>query len=361
MHPGQALPQGGAFGGALEQEADPVQAILDRPDGEERAQHPVAQQASPHGGAGAIQDREERPFAPAVARVLGHLERPPGRLVEDHGVPRLAPGDAGDVLQVRLVGLLQAVQQRPGGADRQVTLLDAEAGEAGDSQRFGQGAGRRAGGQGPARDRMSQDAGEALLRQEAVERHPLGVENLARPEQGDLGGQGLGSLGAVMLRQAEIAGREIEIGAAVRSAARPAAAVDLEGGDVVGLRRPELRGVGHGAGGDDAGHGPLHDPLRGARVLDLVADRHPVALLDEPRHVAVGGMVRHAAHRRLVRRAAPAGRQGEGQGPRRHEGVVVEHLVEIAQAEHQDGVRVLGLDGPVLAQHRGDRVHGPPL
>ncbi|KAG1086640.1 hypothetical protein G6F57_021597 [Rhizopus arrhizus] len=64
-------------------------------------------------------------------------------------------------------------------------------------------------------------------------------------------------------------------------------------------------------------------------------------------------MHRHAGHR--DRRAAGAAALGQGdvQQPRRLAGVVVEQLVEIAHAEEQQQVRMVGLGREELLHQRG--------
>ena len=74
----------------------------------------------------------------------------------------------------------------------------------------------------------------------------------------------------------ELAGGYVDVGEARR------VAVHGQGGEVViGLGLQQGRGH-HGPRGDHADHVPLHQPLGGGGVAELLADGHPVALLDEP-------------------------------------------------------------------------------
>ena len=98
----------------------------------------------------------------------------------------------------------------------------------------------------------------------------------------------------------------------------------------------------------------LTRPLAFFGILDLLADGDAEPLADEPGDVAVGGVERHAAHRN--RAAAGVLRPGGERQLERARGgqrVLVEHLVEIAHAEEDDGVAVLTLGVEVLAHRRG--------
>lgn len=79
----------------------------------------------------------------------------------------------------------------------------------------------------------------------------------------------------------------------------------------------------------------LTRPLASARVLGLLADGDLVALGDQARDVGVARMIGNAAHRRLILRrlAAVAGRQRQIELARGELSILVEHLVEVAQAE----------------------------
>ena len=67
---------------------------------------------------------------------------------------------------------------------------------------------------------------------------------------------------------------------------------------------------------------------------------------------AVGGVVRHAAHRRLV--LLPLVPRGEDEVEQRRGllGVLEEHLVEVAEPIEEDRVGDLSLDLEILLEHR---------
>ena len=125
--------------------------------------------------------------------------------------------------------------------------------------------------------------------------------------------------------------------------------------DVVVFVLVQHTAFGDGAGGDDAGDVPLHQSLGGGRVFHLFADGDLVALLHQPGDVGVHAVVGDAAHGRLflLGLAPVTGGQGEVKFPGRQLGVLVKHLVKVAQAEHQDAVLVLVLDLLILPPHGG--------
>ena len=114
-----------------------------------------------------------------------------------------------------------------------------------------------------------------------------------------------------------------------------------------------------GGGRNDADHVPVDKALCQRRVLHLLTDGDLVAVCDQAGDVALGGMEGNAAHRRalVLRLAAVAGRQREVELFGRDQGVLVEHLIEVAQAKEEQTVRVLLMDFQILLPHRGQFSH----
>ena len=100
--------------------------------------------------------------------------------------------------------------------------------------------------------------------------------------------------------------------------------------------------------------------LASLRIFHLVADGDAVALLNEARDVAFGGVVGHAAHGDGRALFLVARGERDFQLARGHHGVFEEQLVEIAQAEHQQRVGHLLLDAVVLPHQRRGGVRGHP-
>ncbi len=103
---------------------------------------------------------------------------------------------------------------------------------------------------------------------------------------------------------------------------------------------------------DDARDFALDQFLGEPGVFHLVADGDAMALLDEARDVAFGGVIGHAAHGDGGALFLVAGGEGDFEFARGHDGVFEEELVEIAQAEQQEGVRHLLFDAVVLPHQR---------
>ena len=148
-------------------------------------------------------------------------------------------------------------------------------------------------------------------------------------------------------------------GAEVREAGDAPLRRQVHGGQVIGLALLQHALFQHGAGGDDPQHIPLHQALGQSRVLHLLADGHLVALAQQLGHIALVGVVGHAAHGRLLlgRPGPVPGGEGQVQLPGGGAGILVEHLVEIAQAEKQDAVRQFILDPVILLHHGGAFCH----
>ena len=150
-------------------------------------------------------------------------------------------------------------------------------------------------------------------------------------------------------------GRAHLAGGDVGESARAALAVKEQRGQVVRLALREHGAFDDRSGGDDADHVPLYDALRQPRILQLLAHGDLVALLDQPGDVLLRGVIGHAAHGRpLILGPAPVtGGQRQLQLLRSDHGVFIEHFVEVAQAEKQQAVGMLSLDGVILGFHGG--------
>ena len=113
----------------------------------------------------------------------------------------------------------------------------------------------------------------------------------------------------------------------------------------------------HRAGADKARHAAFHHCLvsaclRVGRAFELFADGDAKPLADKGLKVTVSGVVRHAAHRDSLTAMHSALGERDIQGFGRGNGVVEEHLVEIAHAIEQQGPRMFGLDLVILGHHR---------
>ena len=105
----------------------------------------------------------------------------------------------------------------------------------------------------------------------------------------------------------------------------------------------------HRARRDDSDDLSVHDAAGSGRVARLLADRHPVALLDQPCEVRLQRVVGDARQGHTLALAHLSRGEGDLQLARDDPGVLVEGLVEVAHAEQQDLVLVLLLDAQVLS------------
>ena len=113
----------------------------------------------------------------------------------------------------------------------------------------------------------------------------------------------------------------------------------------------EQRFVGQRAGRHDARDLPLDRTFALGGIAHLLADRDRLTFLDEPRKVALGGVMGHARHRDRVTGRFAAGRQRDVEEFGGALGIRVEELVEIPHAIEEQHIRIVRLDGQVLAHH----------
>ena len=117
--------------------------------------------------------------------------------------------------------------------------------------------------------------------------------------------------------------------------------------EIISIRREQPL-VEMGAGAENLRDLALDD-LAGAGLLQLLANRHLAAGLEQARDVAAGGVEGDAAHGCLA-----AFGQGDIEQLRASPGVLEEHLVKIAQAEQQQRFgRQFAFDAAVLRHHGG--------
>src|SRR5882762_318937 len=123
----------------------------------------------------------------------------------------------------------------------------------------------------------------------------------------------------------------------------------------------EERDVSCGPRSDDAHHFAANEFLSRAGLLHLIADGDFETSANQPRDVALGGMIRDATHGNGLALFAIARRKRDLQLARGDNGVFVEEFVEVAQAEEQQGVRIARLDGVILLHQRCCRLAHPSV
>ena len=114
----------------------------------------------------------------------------------------------------------------------------------------------------------------------------------------------------------------------------------------------QQRCVGQRSRRDDAHDLALDRSLAGGGIADLLADRNAFTELDQLAEVLLDRHHRHAGHLDRCPGRVTACGQSQVKQPRAALRIVVKQLVKIAHPIEQQGVRMLGLDAPVLLHHR---------
>ena len=260
--------------------------------------------------------------------------------------------------EVKLLRLLQVLQQRAAGADGGGAVLEPGLVHIGEAELLADTGGA---GQIFKIPRLLLGHGVQLIPQEgyngAVFRRAGGEHRFPRKEAGEL----VADMLLPVPREggtAELTGRELAEGDA------GAASGEEDGADVVAAVLGEHGAVRDGAGGDDPDDIALHQSLGQGRVLQLLTDGDLVAFGDELCDVTLGAVIGDAAHGRalfgILDIPVPGGER-QVQFPGGGDGVVVEHLIEVAETEEEQAVAVLLLDLLILALHRGKLSHCTPL
>ncbi|MNE01023.1 hypothetical protein D3C80_934490 [compost metagenome] len=137
---------------------------------------------------------------------------------------------------------------------------------------------------------------------------------------------------------------------------RPALA-DRHRRQPVGPARVQQGVFGQGAGRHHPHHAAMHHRLVTAFLglgggFQLLADGHLEAHADQPRQIAVQRVDRHPGHGNVLALMLSALGQGDAQRRRRLHRIVKEQLVEVAHAEEENGVRLIGLGRQELRHDR---------
>ena len=121
--------------------------------------------------------------------------------------------------------------------------------------------------------------------------------------------------------------------------------------DIVALRG-EQRFVSKCPGCDNARNLALDRPFACRRVTDLFANGNGLALAHELGEIAFDCVIGHTGHRDRVACRFATCRERNVQQRRCTLRIIIEKFVEIPHPVEHEHVRILGLDGEVLAHHR---------
>ncbi len=352
-----------AIRGAKGELLDGVEAIVNRVQGDQRPQQPGSQHPAAHRRHRPIELAEERALAAAL-RAVENLQVLQRDRIDQQGIGALPVGDRPHVGEIDLLCAAKVLDQRPGGGDGDRMTVETEAFESSRPQLIEQRPAGRLDVERPRIHRGDRQTGRRDRRQggERCRRRCAGVggagdDDLTRFEHGELVGERLQAVRADVLGRGEFTGRQVEQGDSDRRRT-PVASV------VAGSNRHQERRlarlqvvrVGQRAGRHHADHFALDQTLRLARILDLIADGDAKALLDQAGDVVVDGVKGHAAHRDPAAVAVLRSRgERELQRAGGDQGVLEEHLVEIAHAEKQNRIAILLLGVQILAHRRGRR------
>ena len=122
----------------------------------------------------------------------------------------------------------------------------------------------------------------------------------------------------------------------------------MDRGDMVRGGVIQQRFIDEGSRCQHAGDCPVHHTLGILRVLDLVADRHSEATLDQSPKISLHRVVRDPRHRHPL---GPFGQRDAEHFMGGHR-ILVEEFVEIAHSKHQEAVGMCRLESNVLPHGR---------
>ncbi len=326
--------------------ADGVEALFDFRALHGGPQQALAEQAAAHAGQGLIEHAEHGGLRVHAAGIggeerLDQFEVAHGDGVEHHGIGAIVVGGAVEMIERGALRVAQVVEDGSGGADGGGTVGEAAAIEREQLEMIAQGAVGVVEREDPVFEFGAHEAQAGAIFA-GEERQVAGEEDFARAEVFE----GTGDFLGFHFGDAEFAGGDIDVG---DGGARAGAA---DGGEEVVLARAHEVGIHGGAGRDDARDFAAHQFLGELGVLHLIADGDAVALLDEARDVAFGGVEGDAAHGDGVALFLIARGEGDFEFARGGHGVFEEELVKIAEAKHEQGIGHLLLDAVVLPHQR---------
>ena len=346
--------QRGAGAGVGDEEVHLVEAGADGVDVDERGQEAAPEQAGAGGRDGGVDDVEERSLPPPVRRAH-ELEMGLRGLVEGQGPAGIVASYPahGQALARRAAG--GEAEHPPRGPERERRVLLA----------------------GPREERLHHGLVDGALHVGGLERVVVAEhgprhghrdrgphlpqarreEDLPRLRPRQLGQEraGVRHGGRGQLARGEIEERQAErsVAPGVRERAGDGHACVHRRQVEVGAG-VELVALGHGARRHHPHDGPGDDALALARVGHLLADGHLLPLGEELRDVPRRRPVGEPRHGDGIGLVLVAARELEVQEAGGEDGVLVEHLVEVAHAEEEDGVGLDCLRLRVLPHERGD-------
>ena len=254
---------------------------------ERGTQQALAQQAAAHAGRGLIEDVQEGGVgALAGEERLEQFEIAHGDGIEHHGFGAVVVGGAVEMFERGALRVAQVVQDGAGGADGRGVVGEAAAIEREQAEVFAQGAVGVVEGEDPVFE-FGAEVARAWSSGRRAAGRSAAIEHFARAELFEGGVD----FGGVDFGDAEFAGGDIDVGEAgamCRCGRRRRGScfrASAEASESVAVPGVTMRVISR-----------LTSFLARRGIFHLVADGDAVALLDEARDVAFGGVVGDAAH-----------------------------------------------------------------
>ncbi len=233
-------------------------------------------------------------------------------------------------------------------------IVEAEAGEFGDTELFAENARGVVVLKGPVFD-------AAFDTTSPVEQRSFcGIEELLRARKKcftrvkelEFFAKGFFGAGAAEFGGLKFSGRKIDEGEADDGCG----GVLRNGGEEIVFAGVEDGDIGGRSGRNNADDFTTNEFLAGAGRFHLIADGDLEAVTNETRDVSVGGVIGNATHGNRLTFFAIAGRERDLEFTRGKDRVFVKKFVEIAETEKQQRVRVTRFDRVVLLHQRCSRV-----
>ncbi len=345
------LPDGRAQRGLGDQDLHGVLPVRDRRRVEQRPEQPLAERPRAHRRGGPVDDGQERAAWGAILGVLEQLERRHCGRVQRHGVARVKTLEPGEMAERLTLGVAQVGQGRARRLEPRGHVRHAQAVERLDLEVRSEQLARRA----------KREPRRLPARHHHAARGETGPQARVLPARHEALGRPAKERRVEerrLVRPRAFPGPEVARGHVDESHAERAAGAcpgPMQGEEIVVGCPLEVARIGQRAGRDDTDHLSPDELLALGGCFHLLAHRHLPPGPYEPRDVAVGGMVRNAGHRNgafsLLARC-----QRDLKQARALVGVLEEELVEVAQTEEQQVVRVALLELPVLPHHWGKQL-----
>ena len=300
----QVLAQFGAGDFIFIERFDRIKPLLDLLFVDQGLLDPAPEHSPAHGGAGLIEDPEKGASLLLLPQRLNELKVADRGGVQNHEFLGVIGADRGDMGEVRLLRLKEIGKKGAGRIHRAGEFTKSQSFQGSDMEMVQQSLPAGYIPEVGGFHRLDQHAEPPL---EILYVDPGHHEGFVADDfrRGDLEDLIREFSEIIRLRHQEFPGGNIRSRDPVPVFGSNDAHEEIVAGLVAG---PDIH---VGARGDHAGDLALHKAFGQLRILDLVADRNLLPLLDEAAHIGIQCVERHAAHRSPLGQAALLAGQGE--------------------------------------------------